>query len=179
MINFYKPTAKNTGHACQFWFSKNEKSFFVELLKQHSWNQQTKTGSFKGSKSNPSKRTIIKLGIVEACEILETIDKNVKWSTYHTNEKNTTQIYFEPYIRDGQQVGFSFRVNKSSKQDTTQSGKASFLIGFKNAEARLLKEYLTAGLHQIITYVPPAPPTKSARSKTPKTTESSEEEVIF
>jgi len=179
MINFYKPTAKNTGHACQFWFSKSEKSFFVELLKQHSWNQQTKTGSFKGSKGNPCKRTIIKLGLVEACEILESIDKNSKWSTFHTNEKNTTQIYFEPYIRDGQQVGFSFKVNKSSKQDTTQSGKSSFLIGFKNSEARLLKEYLTAGLHQIITYAPPTDLKAATSAKTTKKVEPDEEEVIF
>ena len=44
-------------------------------------------------------------------------------------------------MKDGAQVGYSFMVTKSSKEDSTN--KTSFVIGLSFPEGRLLREYLS------------------------------------
>ena len=47
---------------------------------------------------------------------------------------------FCPYMREGNQVGFSFSINKQDKEDSTN--KVGFIIGFTFPEARLLRHDL-------------------------------------
>ena len=58
-----------------------------------------------------------------------------------------TKIKFSPYIKDDKQVGFSYSVNKESKDNI--ENKQSFLLGFYFNEARLLKEFLIHALNSI------------------------------
>ena len=49
-IQIYKPISKNTGSAYTFSKSKDKKDgspvFYISAIAQHSWNDDTKTGSF-------------------------------------------------------------------------------------------------------------------------------------
>ena len=133
MINIYKPTAKNNGHACQLWYSTNENAFFLEILKQHSWNAGTRSGTFKASKDNQKKRAVVKFSLTEMCGILNAIDNNSKFSGYHDapNSKFKTQISFGPYVNAAKEVlGYSLQVTKTDKEDSTVTGKSSFVLGF-------------------------------------------------
>jgi len=145
MIQFYKPNKKVTGSACSFWLN-DDGSIMASLIKQDGWNDQKHTGSFSKNKDNPNGRVIVKLGETEVASIVDTLESNRKWSTYHRSSKQTLQINFGPYERSGEQIGFSFSVNKQDVDDSTN--KVGFIIGFNFGEGRYLKEFLTYLLNQ-------------------------------
>ena len=147
MISFYKPNSKNTGTACSFSVNSKDGSIWSSLIKQSSWNEATKTGSFSDNRDNPQKSARVKFSMTEAAGLLEALDKNVEFSAYHSSDKQVTKIKFSPYIKDDKQVGFSYSVNKESKDNI--ENKQSFLLGFYFNEARLLKEFLIHALNSI------------------------------
>tara|TARA_Y100000588_G_C14109556_1_gene862397 strand:+ start:330 stop:902 length:573 start_codon:yes stop_codon:yes gene_type:complete len=146
MIQFYKPNSKNTGSACSFW-SNYDGSIMCSLIKQASWNDKTKKGSFAKNKDNPSKRVIVKLNPTEVGGLIDSIETNREFANYHNSQNQTLQIKFSPYMRNGDQIGFSFSVYKQDKEDS--ANKASYVIGFTFPEARYLKEFLSYVLQKI------------------------------
>jgi len=141
-MEFYKPNAKNTGSACSFWLSHKDNRFYACLIKQDSWNAAKRTGSFSQNTNNPQKKVIIKFSNSEIAGILDSIDNKRSFTGYHDGASTqfSTSFKFEPYMRDGVQVGSSFMITKSSKEDS--SNKNSFVIGLNFGESRLLKENL-------------------------------------
>lgn len=144
MISFYKPNSKNNGTACSFSVNTKDESIWCSLIKQSSWNEKTKTGSFLDNKDNPQKSAKVKFSLVEVAGLLESLEKNVEFSAYHSSDKQVTKIRLSPYIKEEKHVGFSFSVNKENKENS--ENKQSFLIGFYFNEARLLKEFLKYSL---------------------------------
>jgi hypothetical protein len=147
MISFYKPNSKNTGTACSFSVNSKDNSVWGSLIKQSSWNEAKKIGSFSENQNNPNKSVKVKFSLTEAAGLLDALERNVEFSAYHTSEKQITKIKLAPYIRDEKQVGFSYSVNKEDKQNV--ENKQSYLIGFYFNEARLLKEFLTYSLNSV------------------------------
>ena len=52
------PNSKNTGAAFSFDLAKDKKGnavMYVSMIQQHSWNDKTKSGSFKENAKNPEK----------------------------------------------------------------------------------------------------------------------------
>ena len=145
MIQFYKPNKKVTGSACSFWLN-DDGSIMASLIKQDGWNDQKHTGSFSKNKDNPNGRVIVKLGETEIGAIIDCLETGHKWSTYHRSSKQTLQINFGPYERSGEQIGFSFSVNKQDGDASTN--KVGFIIGFNFGEGRYLKEFLTYLLNE-------------------------------
>jgi len=150
MISFYKPNTKNTGTACSFSVNPKDESVWCSVIKQSSWNEKTKTGSFIDNKDNPQKSARVKFSLIEAAGILESLDKNVEFSAYHSSDKQITKIKLSPYIREEKQVGFSFAINKENKENS--ENKQSYLIGFYFNEARLLKEFILNSLNTVFEY---------------------------
>ena len=62
MLQFYKPNSKSTGSACSFSYNKKDKALWVNFIKQASWNDKTKSGTFKGS--GPDKKANSKLAFL-------------------------------------------------------------------------------------------------------------------
>jgi len=147
MISFYKPNSKNSGTACSFTVNAKDASIWGSLIKQSSWNEAKKIGSFSENQNNPNKSVKVKFSLTEAAGILDAIERNTEFSAYHTSEKQTTRIKLCPYIRDEKQVGFSYAVNKEDKQNS--ENKQSYLIGFYFNEARLLKQFLSYALDSV------------------------------
>ena len=147
MISFYKPNSKNTGTACSFSVNSKDNSVWGSLIKQSSWNDAKKIGSFSDNQNNPNKSVKVKFSLTEAAGLLDALERNTEFSAYHTSEKQITKIKLAPYIRDEKQVGFSYSVNKEDKQNV--ENKQSYLIGFYFNEARLLKEFLTYSLNSV------------------------------
>ena len=147
MISFYKPNSKNTGTACSFTVNPKDASIWSSLIKQANWNESKKIGSFSENQNNPNKSVKIKFSLTEAAGILDAIDRNTEFSAYHTSEKQSTQIKFAPYIKDNKQVGYSYMVSKTSKENS--ENKQSYLIGFYFNEGRLLKEFLNYALSSV------------------------------
>lgn len=140
MLQFYKPNSKNTGSACSFYKTKDGAIMF-SMIKQSSWNEQKKTGSFQGNKDNPNGNVKVKLSLAEAAGFIDCVERDVETKEYHNSPNQTIQIKFSPYVdREGQKKGFSLSVSKQSKDS---QDKPSFVIGLNYKESRLLKEYLS------------------------------------
>ena len=94
MIHFYKPNAKVTGTACSFWYNTNEKTFFSSMIKQASWDSSKRQGSFVKNKKVPDKNVIVKFSAAEVGGILDSIEANREFSTYHSSKNKITKIKF-------------------------------------------------------------------------------------
>ena len=135
MLQFYKPNPKNSGSACSFSYSKKDKAVWVNFVKQATWNDQTKTGTFKSS--GPDKKANSKFNITEVAGVVRAIEQNSEFGNFHGNKERNTTFKFCPYLRDGKQVGYSFSLNQNDSQANV---KKSFIIGFTFEEGRMLKE---------------------------------------
>lgn len=113
-VTFYKPNASNKGSAAQFQFglSPTDDGLYVSIVKQASWDDKTKKGSFTANSKDPNKSKKIKLNASEAsaiCRVLK--DHNTKWSTVHKNkEGKVTSISFSHYVKDNVKMGYGFGV---------------------------------------------------------------------
>ncbi len=146
-VQFYKPNPKVTGTACSFWTSEDG-SIMSSMIKQDAWDDNRKRGSFSKNKDNPNKKVIIKLQAEEAGAIVDCLENNRKWSGYHQSQKQVTKINFGPYERNGEQVGFSYSINKEDKEDSTN--KIGFIIGFTFGEGVMLREALIESIRKSI-----------------------------
>lgn len=151
MIQFYKPNNKVTGHAFSLKLVGN--AFIFTLLKQANTSTDKK-GNFAPNRKQPGKEINVKINLTEACSILSSIKTNSRFSTVHDNKpKNkTVGILFEPYFRGApdaqEQVGYSFRVNETSKDPN--GIKASYIIGFTFGEAELLSQAIIVGVRKVL-----------------------------
>jgi len=136
-VSYYKPNSQNKGAAAQFQFGAKENDYgmYLSIVKQFSWNNESKRASFSENSKVPSKNKKIKLNNTEASAICRVIESdNEKWSTVHKSESKTTSISFSHYIKDGNKLGYGLSVNEKDGE--------SFMIGFNNDEGYLLKEFL-------------------------------------
>ncbi len=107
-LHFYKPNQKSTGTACSFWRNSEDNTFWISLIKQDSWNSKTRTGSFSKNKDNPKKRVIVKFSDLEIAGLIDSIERNAEYKGYHGSQKQIVTFNFKPYIKNDEQLGFSF-----------------------------------------------------------------------
>lgn len=146
MINFYKPNSKNTGCGCSFKYSAKDNCVFVNLIKQASWDDSTKRGSFAANAQNPKMSCSIKLNLTEMADIASCIFRNGETNLFHDSAKQVARIKFSPYVRASKdnpaekvQVGFSLSVSRDNKENTQD--KSSYLMGFTFGEATQLSSF--------------------------------------
>ena len=137
MIEFYKPKPNVKGSACRFYLNEQDNSFFSSIIKQKSWDAAKKRSSFHTE--DVSKKVNVKFSRKEICNIIHALKTNSEFSGYHGSNQ-IVKFKFGPYERDGKQLGFSFGVNKESKEDSTI--KEFFAIGFDFPEMEMLKIFL-------------------------------------
>ena len=150
MISFYKPTPNVTGTAMSFYLTKRDNSFFSSLIKQDSWDSSRKIGSFQKNKKVEGKNVNIKFSSTEIAAIIDAVDRNIEITGYHGSNQ-VVRFAFGPYVpkhktdsgewvEGTEQKGFSFRVTRESKEDSTN--KSTYVIGLTFPEAKLLREHL-------------------------------------
>lgn len=151
MIQFYKPNSKNTGCGCSFNFSSKDDCVFINLIKQSSWDEAKKRGSFAGNAQNPKMSCSVKLSTTEIGDIISAIRRNAEFNGFHDSPKQVTRIKFSPYNRINKdnpqqsvQVGYSLSISKENKENSQD--KTSFLMGFTFGESIKLECYLTLAL---------------------------------
>jgi len=142
-IALYKPTKKVTGLAISLQSSDKDKSLYLNLIKQFSWDENARKGSFFENRNKPGMSTIIKLNQVEGGSILDAIENNSAFSAYHNSANRSTQIIFEP---SKEKSCFTLKILQTENGDENQ--KNSFFIPISFGEARLIKKYLIPYLHK-------------------------------
>ena len=112
MIQFYKANAKVSGTACSFSVNPKDKSVYASLIKQKSWDANSKTGRF-----DTENKCITKLSVMELGAIINAIETKSDWSAYHGTQTRATKMNFSPYSQ-GDNHGYNFRVTADSKEDS-------------------------------------------------------------
>lgn len=155
MLQFYKPNPSSKGSACSFWVDAKG-SIMSSQIKQHSWDDKAKKGSFSQNKDNPNGKVMVKFSANEAAGIINAIQRNSSFSAYHQSSKQVVQISFEGYwkkrkegnewVKVGDQLGFSYRCTWQPKDDSTN--KNTVVIGLDWSESKLLELYLQESLRK-------------------------------
>ena len=89
-IEFYKPQKTGNGTCATFdcvtsLEDAKKNGFYINLLKQHSWDDSTKNGSFKENVNNPEKHKKIKINDLEICNFLYVLESNGEKKIYEKN----------------------------------------------------------------------------------------------
>ena len=147
----YKPNPSNAGCAFSFKIIETDKegnkikpSVIVQSIKQASWDNQRKKGSFSANAKDPEKNIHFKLNHNEVGGILHAIENYTDFSAYHTYNDDKTQISFKPYTKKNGDKAFSFSVVKNST--------LKFGLGIELGEARTLKGLFDLFLFKYFNY---------------------------
>lgn len=90
-ISFYKPNPRNTGGAASF--SIRDEDFYMNMVRQVSWDAGKKIGSFKSD--DPLNAIAIKFSMVELGSIIRCILYKEEFSTVHMFDGTGTSISFK------------------------------------------------------------------------------------
>ena len=147
----YKPNPSNAGCAFSFKIIETDKegnkikpSVIVQSIKQASWDNQRKKGSFSANAKDPEKTIHFKLNHNEVGGILHAIENYTDFSAYHTYNDDKTQISFKPYTKKNGDKAFSFSVIKNTT--------LKFGLGIELGEARTLKGLFDLFLFKYFNY---------------------------
>lgn len=151
-FTLYKPNSKNTGSAFSFDLAKDKKGnavMYVSMIQQHSWNDQTKSGSFKENAKNPEKSGTIKLSPTEAGEILSSFKTRIPFLAFHRSGEDTTIIKFTPWDKkkkikekDGDKWYDTPAFGISVTRNSSQTYKLPLEAGETEALSELFKKYI-------------------------------------
>ncbi len=140
----YKPNSKNNGCAMSFEIGTLRDggvALFVSAVLQSSWNDNSKTGSFKENAKNPKKSITIKLNANEAGELLSSLKTRIPYATFHKNNDDSTSIKFTPWDKP--------RTIKGKDENLTYDSDAFGLSIVKNS-ALTFKIALEAGETEVL-----------------------------
>lgn len=122
---FFKANAKNTGAALiidtNINLAKDKKRIdtYLKIVRQVSWDEKNKTGTFKDNMEKPGQFANISLSVDELASIIYAIDSKTKFSAYHAyNEKATTLNLIKTEYTDKNGVSndyFVLNINQDPK----------------------------------------------------------------
>jgi hypothetical protein len=149
--DIYKPNSFNTGCAFSFKILEQDKegnkmkpSLLVQSIKQASWNDKTRNGSFSANAKDPEKNIYFKLSENEVGGMLNAIENYGEFSAFHSYNDDKTIISFKPYTKKDGKKAFSLSVVKNS---TLKFGMVMEL-----GEARTLKGLFDLFLFKYFNY---------------------------
>jgi len=163
-ISIYKPNSKNTGCAFSFRYGiqkNSEPCVYVNAIKQHSWDDSSKTGSFSESKSDPSKVLSIKFNEFECGSIVNCIKNRYEYNTFHTHESNKTTIKFSPWDKSISISSLNPSTKKfESKKQTvpafgisiTRNGSDTFKIPVDPGEVEVLFTFFNNIINRVVDF---------------------------
>ena len=148
IVQYYKPNSKNTGCAFSFDIGSNQKNnepcIYIRAIKQFSWNNERRTGSFSENSKNPEKYISLKINEIEAGGFINAIENYCDFSAFHSFQDNKTSISFKPYTKKDGTKAFSFGITRNSAN--------KFGIGVEMSEAYGLLEFLKVFLQELYLY---------------------------
>ena len=113
----------------------------MRAVKQYSWDDSKRSGSFSGNAKDPEKSISIKLNEIEVGGFINAITNYKDFSAFHSYEDNKTSISFKPYTKKDGTEAFSFGVTRNSTN--------KFGIGVEMSEAYGLLEFCKFYLQEL------------------------------
>jgi hypothetical protein len=130
-LQIYKPNSKNTGCAISFQIShykkEQEPQFFINCIRQHSWDDRKKTGSFAGNRKDNAKFIALKFNEFELGEIIHTFRSYDPYYSFHSSSETKTQIRLTSYPKKRGKGEFSAEI-KAFGLTIIRNGSDTFKI---------------------------------------------------
>tara|TARA_R110000868_G_scaffold290843_1_gene551035 strand:- start:676 stop:1137 length:462 start_codon:yes stop_codon:yes gene_type:complete len=149
--DIYKPNSFNSGCAFSFKIVEQDKdgnkvkpNLLVQSIKQASWNEKTRSGSFSANAKDPEKNIYFKLNENEVGGMLYAIENYGEFSAFHSYNEDKTTISFKPYLKKNGEKAFSLSVVKNST--------LKFGMGIELGEARTLKALFDLFLFKLFNF---------------------------
>lgn len=138
-LQFYAANGKSSGGALSVSFNSKDRAVYFNLIKQVSWDANTKKGTFKGGK-----QLNFKLSLDEVGSIIHTIRTNGNTKFFHSFGDSSTTGNFnyflikstDPKFPDRQGFGLSLK-----------NGTDEFKVALSLGGATNLMEYLVFALN--------------------------------
>ena len=145
-MRIYKPNSKNTGYAGSFSVTSSAatkgQGIYLEIIKQKTWDDSSKTGTFDSSKENKINLKFSNAEVAEMIMICQRQKGQAKF--YHKTPDSTAQISFGPYpnppVGNEPAKGIGLSVSKDGKRGA---------LPLTFPEAYLLSEWLKWALTHI------------------------------
>lgn len=141
-MQFYKPNKSVKGSATSFSFNPYNESLYIEMIKQASWDDAKKRGTF-----NKDEKLLAKFNPNEIGAMLDVLNRNIEWKIFHQSDKGSTTGSFSPYKNQSNiQLGYSLSLYQKDANDANNT--RSVRIGFTFAEAEVLKQFFITCLQE-------------------------------
>lgn len=147
--SIYKPNASSSGCAMSLNISENN-DLFLNMVLQSSWDNATKTGSFKENAKNPDKTIAVKFNANEAGALINSIENYLPASFFHSYEGRKLQIRFTPWTKNEKDIAAAINENKTPPDpvrafgiNVTRNSVDQFRMPIEIGEAYVLKILLT------------------------------------
>ena len=154
-ISLYKPNSKNTGSAFSFQAGLDKKTqelvLYIKAVKQHSWDDTKKLGSFHQNAKDPEKNIALKFNEFEIGSFISSIENRIEYSTFHSFGDDKTSIKFMPWDKPFKTNTFDNKTQQYTQKTITlpafgltltKNGSNSFKTSIEPGEAQCLKLYL-------------------------------------
>jgi hypothetical protein len=163
-ISIYKPNSKNTGCAFSFRYGvqrNQEPCLYVNSIKQYSWDDSKKTGSFGSNSDNPSKNLSIKFNEFECGSILSAFENRYEYNTFHNYEGNKTTIKFSPWDKPMKVSSLNRKTKKFEESystvpafgvSITRNGSDTFKIPLEPGEVEVVSQFIKVIINKTINH---------------------------
>lgn len=132
-ISIYKPNKKNEGCACSFSLGQDG-SVYINAVKQFSWDDAKRTGSFSENAKDKDKSISVKLNAFECGGIIRAIRTYSDFSAFHSYEDNKTSIDFKTWVKKDETKAFGLSI--------VRNGADKFRLPIEAGEAEIIMLYL-------------------------------------
>lgn len=149
-LAFHKPNSKNSGFL--FGFKTYQGGLYLEAIRQVSWNDQSKTGSFKenAKSKDPQKKIVIKMNATEAGGLLKTLGSQIPFSTVHKTNNGQTAISVYKIKRNTKIGQNEYEVDNVSFNVSREGSKMGILLNVNEIETFriFLVEYIKESINK-------------------------------
>jgi len=133
---FYHPTASATGAALRLSFrlrrpeEERDSCFFLEMARQKTAPARSETGARTAATFDWQGRAIVKIGILDACEMLTVLEGKAEQirggkGLFHDAGEMTTVIGFR---RNADPAGFAMEISRKGKGDNSADGFKGYIL---------------------------------------------------
>lgn len=119
--------------------SPKGKAVYMSLVKQKSWNAETKQGSFYSNKDE-GQSSRVKFNETEIGGLIHAIRTYGKFSAFHSFDDDKTQISFGPYSKKDGSEAFTLTVTKNGLK---------IGLGIEKSEAEVLRVFFESALTEM------------------------------
>lgn len=145
-VAIYKPNKSNTGCACSFSYNNEDGTVWLNMIKQFSWDESTRNGSFSQNAKSEEKSIRLKFNEFECGSLIRAIDTWTPAKFFHTFKDNKTQISLTLWDKKDEAGTKAFGLS------VTRNSSDTFKLALEYGEAIAVRILLESAIRRRLTF---------------------------